>query len=124
MSGRYTAATNSSHAAATMATKRRSPPNDLLRDRLKLQVGRAFVDLSDLRVAPQLLDRIVLHEAVAAVEIDRERRDALGHLRREDLAHGGFGEERLPGVAQACGVVDHQPRRLELGRRARKLMLH
>jgi len=55
-------------------------PEDLLRDRLELQVGRAFVDLADLRVAIQLFDGVVLHESIPAVEIHRERRHALGHL--------------------------------------------
>ena len=70
--------------------------HDLLGDRLQLQVGRAFVDLADLRVAVELLDRIVLHEAVAAEQVDRQRGDALGDLRREELADRGFGQERRP----------------------------
>ena len=44
---------------------------DLLRDGLQLQVGCAFVDLSDLGVAEQLLDRVVLDETVATEEIHR-----------------------------------------------------
>ena len=55
---------------------------DLLGDRLQLQVGRALVDLPDLGVAVQLLDRVVLDEAVAAEQVHRERRDALGDFRR------------------------------------------
>ena len=47
---------------------------NLFGDGLQLQVGRAFVDLADLGVAVQLLDRIVLHEAVAAEQVDGERR--------------------------------------------------
>ena len=96
----------------------------LFGDGLELQVRRAFVDLADLRVAIQLFDRVVLHEAVAAVQIDGERRDALGDLRREELAHRGLGEKRLAGVAQPRRVVDQQPRRLEVGRGARDLVLH
>src|SRR5215472_9464695 len=47
-------------------------PDYTFRDRLELQIRRAFVDLSDLRVTIELLDRVVLHEAVAAVQVDRE----------------------------------------------------
>src|SRR6185436_18105833 len=79
---------------------------DLLGDRLELQVRRAFVDLPDLGVAIELLHRVVLHETVAAKEVDRQRRRALGHLRREQLAHGRGLEERLTGVAEPRGVVD------------------
>src|SRR5438477_12166317 len=60
-------------------------PENVLRDGLELQVRCAFVDLADLRVPIQLLDRIILDEPVAAVQIHGERRDALGHFRREDL---------------------------------------
>src|SRR5688572_11013940 len=51
----------------------------VLGDRLQLQVRRALVDLSDLGVAIQLLDGVVLHEPVSAVQVDGERRDALGN---------------------------------------------
>ena len=44
----------------------------LFRDGLQLQVRRAFVDLADLRVAIELLDRVVLHVAVAAEQLDRQ----------------------------------------------------
>ena len=79
---------------------RRYDAQDPLRNRHQLHVRRAFVDLADLRVAIQLFDRVVAHEAVAAVQIDRHRRDALGNFRRVDLAHRRFGEERLAGIAQ------------------------
>src|SRR3954462_4663257 len=81
-------------------------PNHAFRDRLQLQVGRAFVDLPDLGVAKQFFDRIVLHETVAAVEVDRQRRDTFGDFRREQLRHRRFREESLASVAQAGGVVD------------------
>ena len=108
---------------ATPTRVRRWSADDLLRDRLQLQVRRALVDLADLGVAEQLLDRIFLDEPVAAEEIHRQRRDALGDLRREDLADRRFGQERLAGVAQARGVVDGQPRGFDVDRRARELML-
>ena len=61
--------------------QRKFLPHDLLGDRLQLQIRRAFVDLTDLGVAVELLDRILLDEAVAAEEVDSKRRDALGDLR-------------------------------------------
>ena len=54
---------------------------DRLGDRGELHVRRSLVDLSDLRVAPELLDRILLRVPVAAEELHRQRRDPLGHLR-------------------------------------------
>jgi membrane protease YdiL (CAAX protease family) len=45
---------------------------DRLRDRLELHVRRALVDLSDLRVAPVLLDRVLLRVAVSAEELHRQ----------------------------------------------------
>src|SRR5262249_19766595 len=74
--------------------------------------------------AEQLLDRILPDEAVAAVEVDRERRDPLRGFRRIDLAHRGFREERLSRVPEPRAVVDEQTRRLEIGRGARELVLH
>ena len=41
---------------------------------------------ADLGVAEQLLDRVLLDEAVTAEQVHRERRDAFGNFRREDLA--------------------------------------
>src|SRR6185437_1628313 len=79
----------------------RRSPHDLLGDRLELQVRRPLVDLADLRIPIELLDRVVLHEAVAAVEIDGERRHPLGDFRGENLRHRRLREERLAGVAEA-----------------------
>ena len=44
----------------------------LFRDGLQLQIRGALVNLPDLRVAEQLLDRIFLYESVAAEEIHRQ----------------------------------------------------
>ena len=64
---------------------------NLLGNRLELQVGRPLVDLADFGVAEQLLDRVFLDEPVAAEQVDGERRDALGDLRRENLADCRLG---------------------------------
>jgi len=54
---------------------------DRLGDRRELHVRRSLVDLSDLRVAPVLLDRVLLRVAVAAEELDGERGHLLADLR-------------------------------------------
>ena len=58
----------------------------LARDHDALDLRRAFVDLGDLRVAEQPLDRIVLHVAVSAEDLDRLRRHPHRRLAREQLA--------------------------------------
>jgi len=52
-----------------------------LSDRRELHIRRSLVDLSDLRVAPELLDRILLRVPVAAKELDRGRGDVLADFR-------------------------------------------
>src|SRR5437879_5467199 len=85
-----------------------------LRDRVQLHVARALIDRADLRVAVELLDRIFLRIPVAAEQLDAERGDALGHLRRVQLRHRGFHGVRRARVFEPRGVVHHEPRRLEL----------
>src|SRR4051812_38260601 len=91
---------------------------DLFRNRLKLQARGALVNLAYVRVAKHLPDRIVVHETISAEKIDGERCDTHRRLRGEELAHGGFGDERLPGVAETRGLVDHQPRGMDVRGRA------
>ena len=84
----------------------------------------AFVDAADLGVAVEFLDRVVLGEADAAEDLDRARGGVLGHLRREILGHGGFGDEGQSRVAQSGGVVDQQARGFHFGRHLGELELH
>src|SRR6266704_3885724 len=75
-------------AAAAPSTWRRatSPAlEDLLGDDEALDLRGALVDLEDLRVAHQLLDRVLARVAVAAEDLH-------GVERR---LHGGVGGERL-----------------------------
>src|SRR5690606_18215345 len=51
------------------------------RDRLKLHIARTFVNLTDLSVAPELLDRVLASEAVTAVKIDGHRADLFSRAR-------------------------------------------
>src|SRR5438876_7592857 len=80
-----------------------------------LDVARAFVDLADANVAIDALDREVGDVTVAAVNLDRSRAHALGHLGGEELGHRGFLEAWLSRVAQARRVPHHLPRDLDLG---------
>ena len=72
----------------------------------------------------QLFDRIILGESDASEDFDGARGDAFGHLRGEILAHGGFGDERQSGIAQAGGVVDHQPRGFDFDGHFGEIELH
>lgn len=51
-----------------------------LRDGRQLHVRRSFVDLSDLRVTPELFHRILFRVAVPAKNLDRHRSDVLADL--------------------------------------------
>src|SRR4051812_40217288 len=69
-----------------------------LRNGLQLHVARAFVDRTDLRVAIELLGRVVLRVAVATEQLQRDRRHPLGDLRREELRHRALERDVLAGV--------------------------
>src|SRR3954471_6669890 len=81
-----------------------------------LDVVRAFVDLRHAHVAPQALDREVGDVAVAAVDLDGVRADALGHLGCKQLRHRRFADARLALVAQPCCVQIELARCFDLGR--------
>src|SRR5947209_10294224 len=65
---------------------------EVARDDEALDLARAFVDLRDARVAVVALDRIVLHVAVAAVDLDRLRAHPFGHLGGVELGLRSFRE--------------------------------
>src|SRR5215210_8964354 len=67
----------------------------LARDHEALDLRGALVELHDLRVAHQLLDGVVLDEAVAAVDLHGVRGDLHRGVRREAL--GVRGLERVAG---------------------------
>src|SRR5688572_6684759 len=98
-------------------------PEDRLGDGLELHVGCAFVNRSDLRVAVKLLDGIILGVAVTAEQLDAERCHAIAYLGRKELRHRAFTRDVLPRILEPCGVVDHEPCRLDVGCRLRDLEL-
>src|SRR5207302_1549796 len=61
---------------------------NLARDDEPLDLGGPFVDLEQLGVAHQLLDRILLDVAVAAEDLDRVGRDLHRGVRGEALREG------------------------------------
>src|ERR1017187_6873200 len=93
-------------------------------DGQELHVRRAFVDLADLRIAEELLHRVVLGEAVAAVDLDAQRGHALGNLRGVELGHGCFFHEVHGGVLHAGAIVEQHAGRLDLGGHLRDLELN
>src|SRR5438046_204900 len=75
---------------------------DLFGDHQPLDLRGALVDLEQLRVAHQLLDRVLLHVAVAAEDLNGVGRDLHRSVRGEPLRHRRV-ERRLATVAG----VDH-----------------
>ena len=96
------------------------PPDRFLdqvhRDHLALDLVGALVDLGDLRVAHHLLDRVLLHVAVAAEDLHRVRGDAHRRVGGEHLGHGGdLRHVLLAAVDGAGGRVRQRPGGLDLG---------
>src|SRR3954454_10241894 len=88
---------------------------DLFGDDEALDLRGALVDLEQLRVAHQLLDRVLLHVPVAAEDLHRVGRDLHRRVRGEALRVGGLQRRPLALVEQPGGLPDEQPRRLDLG---------
>src|SRR5918992_5136696 len=73
------------------ATPRRLVPRqeDFLGDDEALDLRSALVDLEQLRVAHELLDRVLLDVAVTAEDLDGVGRDLHGRVRGEPLGERG-----------------------------------
>src|SRR5262245_25181082 len=65
-----------------------------------LDLARALADRAELAVAQVALDRVVLHEAVATVDLDRVEGDLHCHLAGIELGHRRLRGVLLAGVAQ------------------------
>src|SRR6185295_10509931 len=81
-----------------------------------LDVARAFVDLGHAHVPPQALDREIGDVAVAAVDLDRIRAHALGHLGGKKLGHRRLLDAGRARVAQPRRVQVELARGLDAGR--------
>src|SRR5918999_2446275 len=71
-----------------------------------LDLRGALVDLEQLRVAHEILDRILLDVAVAAEDLDGVGRDLHGRVRREPLGERGLERRALALVEQPRCLPD------------------
>src|SRR6476619_975508 len=89
-------------------------------DHESLDLLRSLVDLRDLRVAHEALDRVLLDVAVAAEDLHRVDRHRHGDVPALELRHRrGLRELRVVGA-----VVDHAPEAVEEAARGLALRLH
>ena len=87
----------------------------LARDHEALDLRGALVELHDLRVAHQLLDRVLLDEAVAAVDLHGVRGDLHRGVRGEALGVRGLDGVAAALVEQDGRVPGRQAREVHLG---------
>src|SRR5690349_16319703 len=88
----------------------------LARDDQALDLGRALVQLHDLGVAHQLLDGVLLDEAVAAVDLHGVGRDSHRGVGGEALRVRGDERVALAVVELRRGLPRQQARGLDVGR--------
>src|SRR5437773_262647 len=75
-------------------------PRELAADQHLLDLVGAVVDLEDPGIPVELLDRVIVREAVAAVDLDGRRTDALTHPRGEELGHRRTLDAPRPGLLE------------------------
>src|SRR4051795_2659159 len=97
---------------------------EVTRDHHPLHLVRALADLEDLLVAVEARDGELVHEAVAAVDLERPVRGAMRELAGEELRHRGGAGEVAPGVLLPGGLVHEMARGLDLRRHVDELRLH
>ena len=79
-------------------------------DHEPLDLARAFADRGELHVAKELLGRVVLHEAVAAVDLHAVLGRAHGDLARVQLRHRRLERHATALVLEVRGAIREQPR--------------
>src|SRR5574342_1375965 len=90
-------------------------PEQLARDDEPLDLVSAFVDLHDLRVPHEALDRKLPRVPDASEDLDCVGRDLHRRICGEALRHRGLEHgARDATVAQARDVMDHEPRPVAL----------
>src|SRR6266511_6144330 len=98
---------------------RREPADDQL-----LDLRRPLVEAVHTRVAPEALDRELVGEAVAAVDLDRVVAGALRDLAGVELRDARLARARNALVLEMAGAVDEQPRGLGLDDHVGDELLH
>src|SRR6188472_374449 len=93
----------------------------MLRDHHALHLVRALADLENLLVAIEAGDRELVHEAVAAVDLERLVDDAVRELARVELRHRRLERERATSVLEPRRLEDELPSRLDLDRHVGEL---
>src|SRR5579862_136068 len=96
---------------------------EVLRDDQALHLVRAFADLEDLLVAVEARDRELLHEAVAAVDLERGVDDAVRQQPGVELRLRRGEREVAALVLEPRGAVDELPAGVDLRRHVRELEL-
>src|SRR4051812_29960124 len=79
---------------------------DLARYDQALNIAAALVDLAHPHIAIEPLDREIGEIAIAAMDLDRVRGDALGHLGGEQLGHRRLLQAGFAGVATRRRIED------------------
>src|SRR6266511_3912385 len=85
-------------------------------DHEPLDLRGPLVDLEQLRVPHQLLDRVLLHVAVAAEDLDGVGRDLHRRVGGEPLCERRLERRAIALGKQSAGLPGEQPWRLDLGR--------
>src|SRR6187399_731937 len=100
-----------------------SSGQELARDDQPLNLARPLADRGQLHVAEVFLGRVVLDEAVAAVNLDAVVGDLDRDLAGIQLRHRRLERRLAAELLEIRGVVGQEPRRLDLGRRVGQLPL-
>ena len=96
----------------------------VLRNGHALNLVRALEDLENLRIAHELLNRVILAEAIAAEHLHRIGSNFLHAIGDERLDHGAFAAHQVALVHQAHAVVHHDARSLGLDGHVGQQSLH
>src|ERR1017187_7053868 len=92
-------------------------------DHQTLNLAGAFPDGAQLHVAIKLLHRVILDEAVAAVDLHGLAGDAHRRLGSEQLGHGGFARQALAAVEHPGRAVIQQARGIQIDRHIDQFVL-
>src|SRR5581483_2722719 len=96
----------------------------LPRDHQALDLAGAFADGAQLGVAIKLFDRIILDEAVSAVNLDSFIRHPHGDFGSIQLGHGGFLVDVRARILEPGRAQREQPRRFDVGGHIGQLVLN